>query len=81
MLKKQEKSFGQILDKAQQEPVAIHQNGRPVAVVLSYEDYERLEALEDAWWAMKAETAAKEGDWLGSEESEQYMRDVLNASD
>ena len=31
--------FGSLLDKAQREPVAIEKQGRPVAVVLSFEAY------------------------------------------
>lgn len=74
-------SFGRLLDTAQREPVTIEKKGRPVAVVMSLEDYERFEALEDAWWVARAEEAEKEGDWLGPEESEKYMRDVLGAKD
>ncbi|MDH3476066.1 MAG: type II toxin-antitoxin system Phd/YefM family antitoxin [Rhodospirillales bacterium] len=38
--------FGQLLDTARREPVAIEKHGRPVAVVLSTEDYEELEAIK-----------------------------------
>jgi prevent-host-death family protein len=33
-----------MLDKAQQEPIAIQKQGRNAAVLLSYEEYERLTA-------------------------------------
>jgi len=36
--------FGALLDAAQREPVTIEKHGRPVAVVLSAEDYGELEA-------------------------------------
>ena len=36
--------FGQLLDTARREPVAIEKHGRPVAVVLSKEDFDELEA-------------------------------------
>jgi prevent-host-death family protein len=32
--------FGALMDKAQKEPVTIETHGRPVAVVLSYDDYQ-----------------------------------------
>jgi len=32
--------FGALMDKAQKEPVTIEKQGRPVAVVLSYEEYQ-----------------------------------------
>ena len=38
--------FGELLDIARREPVTIEKHGRPVAVVLSTEDYEELEALK-----------------------------------
>jgi prevent-host-death family protein len=34
--------FGLLLDTARAEPVAIEKHGRPVVVVLSVEEYERL---------------------------------------
>ncbi len=72
--------FGRLLDTAQREPVTIEKKGRPVAVVLSLEEYERLEALDDAWWAARADEAAEEG-FIGPEESEKLMRELLNAED
>ena len=38
--------FGDLLIKAQQAPVQINKNGKPVAVVVSMEQYESLEALK-----------------------------------
>ena len=34
--------FGQLLEAARREPVTVTQQGRPAAVVLSIEDYERM---------------------------------------
>lgn len=34
--------FGFLIDCARQEPVSIQKHGRPVVIVLSVEDYERL---------------------------------------
>lgn len=39
--------FGFLIDTARQEPVSVEKHGRPVVVVLSVEDYERL-ALGEA---------------------------------
>ena len=79
--KEAKNGFGRLLDTAQREPVTIEKKGRPVAVVLSLEEYQRLEALEDAWWAARADAAESEGDWLGPEESEKYLREILSAED
>lgn len=38
--------FGDMLLKAQREPVQINRNGKPVAVVVSIEDYEQMEAMK-----------------------------------
>ncbi len=72
--------FGRLLDTAQREPVEIQKKGRPVAVVISLEEYHRLEAIEDAAWANQAEQAAKEG-FLGTEESEKFLAEMMNAKD
>ena len=38
--------FGKLIDLARASPVAVAKHGRPVVVVLSIEEYERLMALE-----------------------------------
>jgi prevent-host-death family protein len=38
--------FGDMLLKAQREPVQINKNGKPVAVVISMDEYETMEALK-----------------------------------
>ncbi len=72
--------FGTLLDAAQREPVTITKKGRAVAVVLSKEDFERFEAMEDAYWGNLAEEARKEG-YIGVEESEKLLDRLLNAQD
>lgn len=59
--------FGELLDKALREPVTIEKHGRPVAVVLSIEDYNDLETLKLA--RLRAEVdagmhALDEGDFV-----------------
>ena len=39
--------FGQLLDAAQRAPVTVTKKGRPAAVVMSIEDYERMQGA--AW--------------------------------
>lgn len=72
--------FGELLDFAKTRPMKIEKNGRPVAVVISAEEYERLEAMEDAWWGRQAEEALKEGT-IGQEESEKKLAQWMNAKD
>jgi antitoxin Phd len=73
--------FGRMLDAAQREPVTIEKHGRAVAVVLSLEEYQRLEALDDAWWAARAQAVIDEDEWLGPEASERLTRQLLDAED
>jgi prevent-host-death family protein len=39
--------FGRLLDTALAQPVVIKKHGRPVVVVLSVEEFERLKELEN----------------------------------
>ncbi len=70
--------FGLLLDTVQREPVMITKKGREVAVLVSKADFERLEALEDAYWGHRAEEARKEG-FVGVEESEKFLNELANA--
>ena len=38
--------FGELMDPVQREPVTIEKHGRPVAVVMSAEDYRIMEKLK-----------------------------------
>ena len=74
-------SFGLLLDTSQREPVCIQKKNRGVAVVLSVHEYDRLEAIEEAWWASKADASVKKG-FIGTKASEKLLSDILtNAQD
>ena len=72
--------FGQLLDMATKEPIAIQKSGRNVAVIMSFEDYKRLTHMEDEYWVLKAKKAEKEG-YLSPKESEKLLGDLLDAED
>jgi antitoxin Phd len=72
--------FGELIDTAQSQPVEIQRKGRSVAVVVSLDEYKRLEALEEGWWASAAQNALKEG-MFGQKESENILAGLLNAKD
>lgn len=72
--------FGHMLDMAQREAVLIEKNGRSVAVVLSNEEYNRLTRLEEDLWEIKAQLAKARG-FHSVEESEEILKDLLNAKD
>ena len=73
-------NFGELLEFARKNPVKIERNGRPVAVVISHEEFQRMEAIEDAWWVKQAEEASKEG-FLDQKQSEDFLAEMLNAKD
>ena len=68
--------FGQVLETALSEPVAITKTGRKVAVLVSWREYERLQALEDAWWAQQT-ADAEAGGYLGPKASQKFLRSQM----
>jgi len=54
--------FGDMLIKAQKEPIQINKNGKPVAVVLSMEDYESIEEMKQNLLQQRFENAKREID-------------------
>ena len=60
--------FGEFMEKARHEPITVEKTGRKYVVMLSHEEYERLQALEDQQWAMAAAEAQKSG-YIGTEET------------
>ena len=69
-------NFGACVANAVKHPVVIEKSGRPAVVMLSYEEYQRLNELEDAMWLERAQTAAA-GGYLSAEDSDEFMRKRL----
>ncbi|MGB6975848.1 MAG: type II toxin-antitoxin system Phd/YefM family antitoxin [Gammaproteobacteria bacterium] len=65
--------LGQYLETAIKETVIVEKSGRPISVLMSYEEFQRLSELEDQLWAMRALKAEKDG-YLGVEESVELLR-------
>lgn len=65
--------LGQYLGRVVAEPVAIEKNGRPVAVLLSFDEYEALQRADDRFWGEAAKAAAAEG-FVSVEESLHYVQ-------
>jgi prevent-host-death family protein len=70
--------FGRLLDTAQRETVMIEKKGRPVAVIMSLEEYKRLEEAEDALWEVLAKSSEAEG-LVSPEESEIFLASLRHA--
>ena len=52
--------FGEMLIKAQRTPVQINKNGKPVAVVISMDEYENIEKLKLRLLKIRAANARNE---------------------
>jgi antitoxin Phd len=64
--------FGEFMDKAQREPVTVTKTGRNYAVLIGYDEYQRLIALEDAYWGEAAKRAEANG-FVGSAEATELL--------
>jgi len=66
--------FGQYLETSLHQPVIVETQGQPRAVVISYSDYERFLAMEDALWAQQALEAKAKGHFLGENSLDELLR-------
>ena len=71
--------LGQYITRAMSEPIVIEKSGRPAVVMLSIAEYERLQALDDAYWGGKAKQALEEG-LAGADETLRRLQSRIDAS-
>lgn len=69
-------NFAASVTSAQLDPIVIHKSGKPNAVLLSFNEYQRLLVLEDHLCALCAQEAAK-GGYLDQEESNAFLQNRL----
>ena len=72
--------LGQYLARVAVEPVAVEKNGRPVAVLLSLEEYELLQRSDDFFWGQAARAGGADG-FLNVEDSLKYLQDGASTED
>jgi antitoxin Phd len=72
--------FAELVDSSRLEPIMITRNDRPVAILVSPEEYARLMAHDDVYWAEQA-TKIKPADFLSAEASQEFLIDMQNARD
>ncbi len=70
--------FGQIIDAARSNPIIINKSGRPNVVVISFERFQELQAMEDAYWIKLAEDGIASG-FIGPEKTAQFLKEKLDA--
>jgi len=68
--------FGEIMNKVLKEPIAINRYGKTTAVVISYEEYQKFQGLEDLYWFLKAKEAEDEG-YLSIDDSDTILNNIL----
>ena len=69
--------FGQILESAMIEPIAIEKNGRKVVVMMSMSEYQRLLEIEDRYWGELALKAIDNG-FLTEKETKAWIERKLD---
>ena len=52
--------FGELLMKAQREPIQINKNGKAVAVVVSMEEYEQIDLQKQQYLQLRISDAKKQ---------------------
>lgn len=72
-----ESQFEEFMEKARQEPVTIEKNGRGYAVLVSRDEFERLQAIDDFVWATRAREAERSG-FVGSERAMALLNGQTN---
>ncbi len=68
--------LGRYLDAAMREPLVIEKSGRNAVVIMSYEEFERLEALEDAYWGERALAALRDGEFISGDDALKALEDI-----
>ncbi len=76
--KEAQNNFGALINSAIKQPVVINKHGKPVAVLISFEEYEEYLKLEDLYWELKAHIASSSG-FLSKEESEDFLNKILQS--
>ena len=69
--------LSRVLNKAMRAPVKITRKGSDDFVVLSMDEFERLEALDDAYWSDIARKARKAGT-LGTGKTALIMSELMS---
>ncbi len=71
-------NFGDLMNSAIKEPIAIHKYGKPSAVLISHEEYMKFCKLEDLYWLNKAKRA-ENGGFLSEDETEEFLAQILKS--
>lgn len=70
--------FGNLLLMVQREPVQINRNGKPVAVVISAQEYAEIDALKRQLLKAKLERAKQDIDHGRLTDGDDYFRQLMD---
>ena len=69
--------LGRYIESAIKEPVIVEKAGRASAVLISFDEFEKLSQYEDFYWSIKADFAEKEG-FLGVDKTTKQLQKYAN---
>lgn len=75
-------AFGDVVMKAQKEPVCISKNGKPAAVMISMQEYQEIQTLREKLLHQRLDDglqAVQEGRVLDGDEVFKRLMDIANA--
>ena len=72
---------GEVLERARREPVQLERFGKPIAVIIPYEDYITRRNEEDAYWGKLADEAIESSQPIGHEATKKLIEYYLSLPD
>ena len=75
-------AFGDVVMKAQKEPVCISKNGKPAAVIISIQEYEDIQTLREKFLHQRLDQGLKaiqEGRVIDGDDVFKELMDIANA--
>ncbi|UQB41885.1 type II toxin-antitoxin system Phd/YefM family antitoxin [Thiomicrospira microaerophila] len=71
--------FGALLMKAQRTPVQINKNGKPVAVMVSIEEFENIEEIKRQWLQTRFSNAQQEIQQGDTADGDEFFSELLTS--
>lgn len=72
--------FGELMDTVQREPVSIEKHGRPVAVIMSMEEYKTIEEMKLERLRAHLSEGEIQLDRGEGEDGETFFQEILNGN-
>ncbi|WP_395344252.1 type II toxin-antitoxin system Phd/YefM family antitoxin [Ningiella sp. W23] len=71
-------AFGDVVMKAQKEPVCISKNGKPAAVMISMQDYEEIQSLRERLLHQRLDEGLKAAQKGCVSDSEDVFKELMD---